>query len=221
MHMNAAGYQFAAVVGKETLRARVYGCACLVAIVIAGVFAAAWWRAADRNAHYEPYVVSVFPDGHTEGQRFGAFQSGISEKTISFFARDFTIKHYSRLVGFTDKYYHLSILFFPKAAADALRYEQERTSEVADFLSGKSTADAVDIQVSLVELRKIDAQPIETAVHFRKIFKSRLTGAVTKPEERWVLQLHFKTEPTRESADVNPLGFQIVYQHLDKEFASS
>jgi hypothetical protein len=206
------------IVAWPVLMQRVYAAAFLGMTLVACLFAAAWWRAADVSTSFEPYIVRIYPDGHTEGGLYNANTWKPQPDVIRFFIRDFTIKYFSRVKGVTEKGFPTALLFFSDQLKREEQYREQQTREIQTWLENSLSQDAVDITVEQVELRKIDSEPMEAVVQFTKMFKSPTTGLATKAPEKFTAQIHFVTEPKRQSADVNPLGFQITYTRLDRAF---
>ena len=209
------------LVAWPVLMSRVYAAALLGMTLVACLFAAAWWRAADVSTTFAPYIVRIYPDGHTEGGLYNANTWKPQPDVLRFFIRDFTIKYYSRVRGVTEKGFPTALMFLSDRLKVEDQVREQQTREIQTWLQNSMSQDAIDISVEQVELRKIDSEPMEATVQFTKIYKSPVTGLATKPAEKFSAQVHFVTEPKRQSADVNPLGFQITYTRLDRAFPTT
>ena len=209
------------IVAWPILMKRIYAAALMGMTVVAIVLAILLWRAVDVATSFDPYIVRIYPDGHTEGGLYNANTWKPQPDVLRFFLRDFTIKYYSRIKGVTEKGFPTAVLFLSDALKREERMREDQTREIQTWLENSISQDAVEVSVEQVELRKIDSEPMEATIQFSKIYKSPMTGLATRPAEKFSAQIHFVTEPKRQSADINPLGFQITYIRIDRAFPTT
>jgi type IV secretory system VirB8-like protein len=204
------------IVAWPVLMRRVYAAAFMGMTLVALLLAVLLWRAVDVATSFEPYIVRIYPDGHTEGGLYNANTWKPQPDVLRFFLQDFTVKYFSRVKGVTETGFPKALLFLSDQLKNEEQLKEQQTRDIQTWLEQSVSQDAIEVSVAQVEMRKIDAEPMEAVVQFSKISKSSMTGLPTKPPEDFTAQIHFRTEPKRQSADVNPLGFQITYIHVDR-----
>lgn len=216
--------QFVEMVSRPILVKRAWATYALVVTLVCGFLGVLLWREADARRAFQDtiYLVRVYPDGHTEtGTASHGDIGSLPPEVVRYFLQEFTKNHFSRVRGITETRYPASLLFLSAEETSKVEAIQQSTHELQTWSGASLSQDAIDVTVTQVQLRQILSEPYEAVVEFTKVYKNPSTGLPSRPAERYTAQVHFVEAPSRRSADINPLGFQITYLSLDKALTAN